>query len=285
MIVALSGSTGFIGQALMKKMRELGWTVRVINRDSFKMSDSEFLEQKTEGTDVVINLAGAPVSKKWTPACKQEIMESRVNSTRKISGSINNALQKPSVFISASAIGIYDSINTHTESSMAFADSFLAQVCRNWEQEAMKAEHSTRVVIFRFGVVLGVEGGALEKMRFPFSIGMGGKLGNGKQAVSFIHLTDLVDAIIFAIQNPTITGIVNAVSPYPSDNAEFTDTLGKVFEQPTWLSVPAFALKMIYGEGAQVMLDGQRVLPEKLLQAGFKFKYPTIQNALVQIYG
>ncbi|MDP1622973.1 MAG: TIGR01777 family oxidoreductase [Bacteroidales bacterium] len=284
MVVSLSGSTGFIGRALMKKMVEMGWTVREINRGSMSLSDQEFCEQKTEGTDAVINLAGAPVSKKWTPAYKLEIMNSRVNITRKISESIINAKLKPSVFISTSAIGIYDSVNLHSESSVAFADSYLAKVCRNWENEAMKSNNATRVVIFRMGVVLGEDGGALEKMRLPFSIGLGAKLGSGKQAVSFIHLSDLIAAIIFTIENPAIIGIVNAVSPYPTNNAEFTDKLGKVFDQPSWLTIPAFALKMIYGEGAQVFLVGQKVIPEKLLQAGFRFTYPTIQNTLVQIY-
>ncbi|MEI7723699.1 MAG: TIGR01777 family oxidoreductase [Bacteroidota bacterium] len=285
MIVAISGSTGFVGEAMMKKMRGLGWSVRIINRDSLALPDHDFLEQLTEGADVVINLAGAPVSRKWTPAIKQEIIDSRVNTTRKISDSIIKAKTKPSVFISASAIGIYDSVNTHTESSTSFANSFLANVCQNWEHEAMRSEKMTRVIIFRLGVVLGEDGGALKKMHLPFSIGAGGKLGTGRQAMSFIHLTDLVEAMIFTIQNPVVTGIVNGVSPYPIDNAEFTDKLGKVLDQPAWLTVPAFALKMIYGEGAQVLLEGQKVLPEKLLQAGFLFKYPTIQNALVQIYG
>lgn len=284
MIVAISGSTGFVGEALMRKMRGLGWSVRIINRESFALPDHDFREQITEGADVVINLAGAPVSRKWTPATKQEIMDSRVNTTRKISDSIINAKTKPSVFISASAIGIYDSINTHTESSTCFANTFLANVCKKWEYEALKSEYSTRVVVFRLGVVLGENGGALKKMHFPFSIGAGGKLGSGRQAMSFIHLADLVDAMIFTIQNPVVTGIVNGVAPYPSDNAEFTDKLGKVLDQPTWLTVPAFALRMIFGEGAQILLEGQRVLPEKLLQSGFLFKYPSIQNALVQIY-
>jgi uncharacterized protein len=285
MIVALSGSTGFVGQALIMEMRKKGWTIRVIDRGSFNLSDQEFLEQKTEGADVIINLAGSPVTRKWTPAWKQEISDSRVKTTRKISDAINRAQNKPSVFISASAIGIYDSVTTHTETSQAFADSFLATVCHNWEHEARKSEKAARVVIFRLGVVLGANGGALGKMHFPFSIGLGGKTGSGKQAVSFIHISDLVEAIIFAIENSSIRGIVNAVSPYPCDNAEFTDKLGKVLDQPAWLMIPSFVLKLMYGEGAQVLLEGQRVLPEKLLQAGFRFKYPTIQNALVQIYG
>jgi uncharacterized protein (TIGR01777 family) len=284
MITAISGSTGFIGRSLIRKMRELDWTIRMMNRDSFALSDQDFLEQKTEGSDVIINLAGAPVSRKWTPEYKQEIMRSRVDTTRRITGSIMQANVQPSVFISASAVGIYDSENLHNESSTAFAGTFLADVCRSWEQEAMNAADVTRVVILRTGVVLGKNGGALEKMHRPFSIGLGGKLGNGKQHVSFIHINDLVDAILFIIENPGIRGIVNAVSPYPSTNAELTDKLAKVMQQPAFLSVPPFALKMMFGEGAQILLEGQKVLPEKLLQAGFRFRYPTLQNALVEIY-
>jgi hypothetical protein len=266
-------------------MKALGWTIRVINRESFALSDNDFLNQLTEGADVIINLAGAPVSKKWTPEYKTEILNSRVETTRKITGSINHAVKKPSVYISASAIGIYDSTHIHSETSQALADTYLAEVCRKWEQEALASANSTRLVILRLGVVLGEDGGALKKMHTPFSIGLGGKLGNGNQPVSFIHITDLVDAIIFIINNQQISGVVNAVSPFPSNNTEFTDKLGKVLDQPTWFTVPAFALKLMFGEGAQVLLEGQRVIPEQLMQAGFRYKYPTIQNALVNIYG
>jgi len=285
MILALSGASGFIGQALVKKFQDKGWSVRVINRDSFSMTDEKFLEEKIEGTDVVINLAGAPVARKWTKVNKQEIYDSRVNTTRKISVAINQANHKPALFISTSAIGIYDSVNTHTEDSSSFASTFLADVCKAWENEAMHAASFTRVVIFRTGVVLGSHGGALAKMHLPFSIGLGAKIGNGEQSVSFIHLNDLINALIFTIENPSIHGVVNAVSPYPSNNAEFSVTLGKALVQPVWFKIPAFAMKMMYGEGARVLLEGQKVLPEKLMKAGFGFKYPTIQNALVQIYG
>jgi len=285
MVVALSGSTGFIGHALLLGMREAGWQTRILDRHSFTLPDKEFTEKYIDGADAVINLAGAPIFRKWTPAGKQEITDSRVNITRRISGSIIIAGSKPAVYISASAIGIYDTVHTHTEDSADFADSFLANVCCKWESEALHARDASRVIIFRFGVVLGKGGGALQKMYIPFSIGMGGKIGNGQQPFSFIHIRDLVNAIIFAVETPSISGIVNAVSPYPSDNAEFTDKLGKVLGQPTWLTIPVFALKMRYGEVAQAMVEGQRVLPGKLLQAGFRFKFPTIQNALVDIYG
>jgi uncharacterized protein len=285
MIVALSGTTGFIGRALIQRMRVLDWTLRMINRESFSLPDQEFLGQKTEGADVVINLAGAPVAKKWTAAYKKEIVDSRINTTRKISDSIIHAKVKPSLFISVSATGVYDSLHDHTESSTEYDNSYLSETCQRWEREALLPDNVTRVVILRLGVVLGEHGGVLQKMHFPFSIGLGGKLGTGKQAFSFIHIADLVEALMFIIENQSVSGVVNAVSPYPTDNREFTDKLAKVLEQPAWLTIPEFALRTIYGEASQVLLGGQRVFPEKLLQAGFRFRYPTIQNALVQIYG
>jgi uncharacterized protein len=285
MIVAVSGSTGFVGQALLRKLRERSCTIRMIDRNAFQKTDGEFLDEYIEGCDAVINLAGAPVARKWTEAWKQEILGSRVMATAKIATAINNAITKPKVFISSSAIGIYNSTNTHTESSMAYSGSFLAKVCQEWENEARRTELSTRLVIFRTGMVLGSDGGALKKMHLPFSIGLGGKTGNGKQAVSFIHIDDLAEAMLFTIDNPAIVGIVNAVTPYPTCNSEFSDRLAKVLGQPCWVTIPGFVLRLLYGDGAQVMLDGQTVLPEKLEQAGFRFKYPTIQNALVKIYG
>jgi len=284
MIIAISGASGFIGQALIKKFRENGWTFRIIDRDSLKLPDTEFRNSLIEGSDAVINLAGAPVSVKWTEARKKEIYDSRINTTRKISENILAAQCKPAVFISGSAIGIYDSVHTHTESSTHFADTFLARVCSDWEKEALTSAGVTRVVLFRTGVVLGSGGGILEKIYFPFSIGLGGKIEKGKQPFSFIHLEDLVNAFLFVIQTPELSGTVNAVSPHPSTNAEFTEMFGKVLKQTTWLTIPPFALKMLLGEGALIMTEGQKVMPEKLLSAGFRFKYPTLMNTLVKIY-
>ena len=285
MIIAISGASGFIGRSLVQKLRETEHSVRVINRDSLALSHEDFTGQKIDGADVVINLAGAPVSKKWTAAGKKEIMESRIHTTRRIVDSIRAARQKPSLFISASAIGIYDSVHQHTENSGQYATGFLAEVCRRWEEEALPAAGETRLVILRIGMVLGAEGGALKKMKLPFSFGLGGKIGTGQQAVSFIHIYDLIEAICFIIDHPEMSGIVNAVSPYPSTNSEFTEKLAKVLGQPAWFTVPAFVLRMVMGEGSQIVLEGQTVFPGKLSDAGFRFRYPTIQNALVRIYG
>jgi uncharacterized protein (TIGR01777 family) len=284
MIVAISGATGFIGQSLRKKLRSLEWTIRLIDRASILLPDKEFREQYIEGCDVVINLAGATIAQRWTESSKREMRDSRILTTRKIAQGIASAAARPSLFISQSAIGIYDSVNTHDESSTGFATGFLADLCRDWENEALAVRQITRVALFRTGLVFGEDGGFLEKLYAPFSIGFGGKIGNGRQIMSFIHIDDLVAAYLFTIENPAITGVVNAVTPFPTTNAEFTDKLGKVLKQPTWLTIPSFILKMKLGEGAGMVMEGQKVIPGKLEKAGFRFKYPTVQNALVKIY-
>ncbi len=284
MIVAIRGATGFVGRALTSKIAETGGTVRIIDRHSLSLPDDEFRKQKIEGTDAVINLAGAPVSGKWTPERKREIYNSRIDTTRKIANAILACDGQLPMLVSASAVGIYDNLHTHTETSVLFGDSFLAEVCRDWEKEANRVLPASRVVVFRIGLVLGENGGALKKMHRPFRHGLGGKIGSGKQVISFIHMADLVAALLFAINTPSMQGVYNAVSPFPVTNAEFTEKLGKVLKQPALLTIPSFALKLLFGEGAQILLEGQRVLPERLGQAGFTFRYPTLQSALIRIY-
>ena len=284
MQISMSGATGFIGNMLNKRFFEKGWPVNVINRQSFELNDKEFIEKKIEGSDVVINLTGAPIVKRWNESYKKEIFHSRIDTTRKIATAIRNASRKPQVFISGSAIGIYNSTETHTEESQHFADDFMGKVCRDWEYEAVEATTSTRVVIFRTGVVLGKNGGALKTMYTPFKIGLGGIIGNGKQPFSWITITDIVDAFVFTIENESFSGIVNAVAPNPTTNYHFTKTLGKVLNQPAIMRVPEFALKLIYGEGSKALTSGQNVLPEKLLKAGFTFRFPTIEKALMDLY-
>jgi uncharacterized protein len=284
MQISMSGATGFIGNMLNNRFIEKGWSVNIIDRKSLAMNEKEFLEKKIEGSDVVINLAGAPVLKRWNENYKNEIYHSRIDTTRKIATAIRNANRKPDVFISGSAIGIYNSIETHTEESQHFSDDFMGKICRDWEHEAFEASGSTRVVIFRTGVVLSKNGGALKTMDTPFKIGLGGVIGSGKQAFSWIHIFDLIDAFIYTIENETISGIVNAVGPEPTTNYHFTKTFGKVLVQPTIMRVPEFALRMIYGEGSRALTAGQNVLPEKLLKKGFIFRFPTIEKALLDLY-
>jgi uncharacterized protein len=188
------------------------------------------------------------------------------------------------LFICASAIGIYDSEHEHNDDSTWFAGGFLADLVRSWESEAIKASAYTRTSILRTGLVLGGGGGALKKMYLPFSIGLGGKIGNGRQMMSWIYLEDLAAIYQFIIENPSLSGIYNAVAPEPVTNEHFTEIFGKVLNQPSLLTVPSFALKAIYGEGAQTLVTGQNVKPERLLKEGFVFQYPTIEKALVKIY-
>ena len=285
MIVSISGAGGFIGKALRKVFNEKGWTIKSKNRESFSMPDEEFRNSFIEGCEVIINLAGASISNRWSDEYKREIYDSRINATQKIVRSILASEHKPGLLISASAVDIYNSINIHDEQSTSFGSSFLSEVCLDWEKEAMKASGAVRLVIPRIGLVLGDDGGALDKMYRPFSLGLGAKIGKGTQWMSFIHIRDLVNVFIFIIENLSITGPVNAVSPYPVTNEEFSTTFGKVLKQPVFLSIPASVLKFIYGEGAEVLLDGHKVLPGVLAEKGFHFKYPTITNSLVNLFG
>lgn len=284
MIVALTGATGFIGRNIVQKLRQREYRVIIIEKSDFQIPGNSVIETKINGCDILINLAGAPVGRKWTPEIKHEILASRVETTRALADAILKIPDKPSLFISSSAVGIYNSSDAHKEDSTGFSDSYLAKVCQEWEKEAQRTSGTTRLVIFRLGVVLGKNGGALEKLEKIFRVGLGGKLGSGEQAFSFIHMHDLMNAFLYTMDHPEINGIVNLVAPYPSTNREFTDKLGKVFGQPAFFRVPVFALKLAYGEGARVLLDGQRVYPGKLVGSGFRFEFPTIQKCLIDIF-
>lgn len=284
MQISISGSTGFIGQELVEKFRGTDITVNPIDRDSLGWDDETFIRKKIEGSDVIINLAGAPVIHRWTDNYKKEIYHSRIDTTRKIVRSIEKADVKPKLLISSSAIGIYDPIHEHTETSSLFSGDFLGTVCRDWEAEALRAEPFTRVVILRTGVVLGTEGGALAKMYKFFSFGLGGKTGNGQQHFSWIHIRDFISVFQILIHQDQISGIVNGVAPNPTTNAHFSEVFGKVLAKPALFTIPPFALRTLYGEGAETLLKGQRVLPEKLLQNKFDFQYPTIESALLNLF-
>ena len=284
MQVSISGSTGFIGGELVEKFRGTEITVNSIDRASLGWDDETFVKRKIEGSQVIINLAGAPVIHRWSDNYKEEIYDSRINTTRKIVRSIEKIKVKPRLFISSSAIGIYDPVHEHTESSNLLSDDYLGTVCRDWETEALKAQKFTRVVILRTGIVLGTTGGALAKMYKFFSFGLGGKTGDGQQHFSWIHIRDFINIFRFVIENEQVSGIINGVAPNPTTNAHFTEVFGKVLAKPAVLTIPPIALKALYGEGADALLKGQRVLPEKLLQNKFDFQFPTIESALLNLY-
>jgi uncharacterized protein (TIGR01777 family) len=284
MLVSISGSTGLIGRELIETFHDKGIEFRVINRDSLKLPDDTFLESKIEGVDAVINLAGAPILKRWTEDYKKEIYSSRIETTRKISNAILHAKVKPKVYITNCAIGIYDTVHVHSEESTGFANDFPGKVCRDWEAEAFAAAGVTRVVVLRTGVVLSTKGGAIKTAHGPFSIGFGGTIGKGDQAFSWIHIRDLMHIFQTILENNSISGVVNAVAPNPTTNYHFTKTFGKVLNQITIFKIPTAILKAKYGEAASTLIEGQNVIPEKLTKAGFEFEFPTIEKALLNLY-
>jgi uncharacterized protein len=235
------------------------------------------------GADAVVHLAGEPVSQRWTKEAREKIRASRVDGTRKLVDAMRE--NPPRVLVSASAVGYYGSRGDEllTESSSP-ANDFLGGVCRQWESEARKAEEfGVRVVCLRNGVVLGNGGGALEKMTPPFKLGLGGKIGDGKQWMAWIHLDDVVGLIEFAISSSELRGAVNATAPNPVTNREFTRELAAAVHRPAILPVPKFALHLLFGDMAQIVYASQRVIPQAALQAGYTFRFPDLNAALLDL--
>lgn len=304
MKVAIAGATGFVGTRLVEKLQAAGHQVVVLSRDAAKAgrvfpasaypnlevvaytpAESGDWQKSIAGCDAVVNLAGVPIAEeRWTEARQQAILDSRRLTTAKLVEAIVNANPKPSVFVSASAIGYYGTSETaeFDENSPAGND-FLAAVCKDWEAAAQPAKNAgTRLAILRLGIVLGM-GGALAKMLPPFKLFAGGPIGTGKQWFSWIHREDVVDLILYSLQNSQVQGVLNATAPNPVRMNELCQTLGEVLSRPSWLPVPSFALEMLLGDGAKVVLEGQKVLPKQTLASGFQYQYPTLKLALEEI--
>jgi len=236
-----------------------------------------------DGVDAVFHLAGESIFHgRWNTQKKERIRASRVENTRHLVDIISQAENKPKTLICSSAIGYYGSQGDEklTEHS-APGNDFLAQVCMDWEKEALRAEdYGVRVVLIRTGVVLGADGGALAQMLTPFKLGVGGRLGSGRQYMSWIHIDDLIGTMLYARENTNLRGAVNAVAPNPVTNSEFTHTLAKALHRPAILPAPGFALKILLGEFANILLGSQRVVPEALQKAGYNYTYPGLKEAL-----
>lgn len=279
-LIAISGASGFVGSNLCRRFEENGWEIIALGRGEFALS-SEELSKRIHGVDVIVNLAGAPVIGRWSEDYKKLLYESRVTLTAKLITACKLMEKPPSVFLSASAIGCYSATGTHTEEDNVMSEDFLGHLIRDWEQEAFRAkEFGSRATVFRFGVVLGNGGGALEKMLFPFKMGLGGTIGNGKQPFSWIHIKDLIRVFEAAINDSTYEGVYNLTAPHPTTNIELTKILGRFLSRPTILSIPVFVLRLLYGEGAQVLTSGQTVIPQRLLDRGFQFDFPFIKEAV-----
>ncbi len=277
--IILSGQTGFLGSHLTSFYNDLNVEVVGLTRKDFLLGPAE-LAAKLEGALAVIHLAGAPIIGRWTASYKKEVYESRILTTRKLVSAMELLKQKPDVFLCASAVGIYPDEGRHDENSAAVGDGFLGKVTADWEREAAKAGEICRTVMLRFGIMLGKSGGALKKMSLPFKFGVGGRIGSGKQMMSWIHIEDVMSAIHFAITQPEINGPLNVSSPNPTSNREFTKTLARVMRRPAIFPVPAFMLRLVFGQGAVVLTGGQTALPKKLQDSGFVFKFPNLEPAL-----
>jgi uncharacterized protein (TIGR01777 family) len=303
MRVAITGATGFVGRALVEALLGRGDEVLAFTRDPERASDQldpevalarwdtadpAGMAPHLAGRDAVVNLAGEPIfGKRWNETQKARIRASRVEGTRALVEAIRHAEPRPSTLVSGSAVGYYGGTGSQelAEDAPSGAD-FLATVCRDWEREALRARDAgLRTVILRIGVVLGSGGGALPRMLTPFKLFVGGPVGSGTQWFSWIHAADLVRLVLFALDHPQVRGVLNATAPTPVTNREFSDTLGHVLGRPAWLPAPAFGLRAALGEVASILLEGQRVVPHRALEAGFAFEHPEPEAALRAILG
>ncbi|TVP64471.1 MAG: TIGR01777 family protein [Leptolyngbya sp. LCM1.Bin17] len=304
MKIAITGATGFVGSRLVERLQAEGHSVVVLTRSAdhgrkvfpdIAFPQVEIVEYTPQssgpwqgvlsGCDGVVNLAGAPISERWTDEHKQAMVDSRKIGTEKLVEALAQADPRPTVWVNASAIGYYGTSETATfdEASQPIEDDFLSQVCQAWEGAAQGVQaYGARLVILRFGIVLGM-GGAVAKMLTPFRMFAGGPIGSGRQWFSWIHRDDVVSLIIRALNDPTLEGVYNATSPNPVRMGEFCKILGKVLNRPSWLPVPDFVLEAILGDGAQVVLEGQQVLPKRTESTGFEYHYVQVKDALVEI--
>ena len=297
MKIVIAGGAGFLGSGLAISFREDGHDVVVLTRRPRKPGDVAWdplaptgdWASTIEGADAVVNLAGESLDAgRWTAARKAAILESRIAATRAIVAVMAKARRPPSVFVSASAIGVY---GTHgggaalTENSPPGSD-FLASVCVAWEAQALEAAWMTRVVLLRTGLVLDRRGGALPKLALPFRLFAGGRAGSGNQYWSWIHREDWTRGVRWAINTPDATGPLNLTAPSPVTNVEFAKTLGRVLHRPALMPAPPFAMRLLLGEMADALiLTGQRVLPSKAMLHRFEFRYPDLESALCAIFG
>jgi uncharacterized protein (TIGR01777 family) len=297
MKILISGSTGLIGSALIPALQSGGHeTVRLVRLSSpgtnprngsvtWDPKSGQLNATELEGIDAAIHLAGENIAaSRWTPAQKARIRESRVSGTQLLAGTLAKLKTLPKTLVCSSAIGFYgDRSDERLNEDSPPGAGFLADTCREWEAAAKPAaDRGIRVVHLRTGIVLASQGGALAKMLTPFRLGIAGIVGSGQQYMSWISLDDLVAVISFALSKETLRGPVNAVAPNPVTNHEFTKTLGRVLRRPTVFPMPAFAARLAFGEMAdRLLLASARVEPKRLIEAGFRFRFPELEAALV----
>ncbi len=294
MKIAISGGSGFIGNKLTELLIKEGHEVVILTRkERHTLKGVTYVRWLTEGAapeielenvDAFINLAGVSINDGiWTEKHQKQIYNSRMEATDELLRIIDLLPNKPSIFINASAIGIYPvSLDAqYTEDSTVTPNDFLGRTVFDWEQKAKQVEkYGARTVFMRFGVVLGNDGGALPLMTLPYKLFVGGTVGSGKQWVSWVHVLDVVRAILFAVNNDSLNGPVNVTAPTPVRMKDFGKTIGSVFKRPHWFPAPSFVMKLALGEKSKLVLEGQNVYPKVLMEAGFEFLFPKLNLAL-----
>lgn len=298
MKILCAGATGFIGKPLVRRLVRRGHDVVLLSRTpplpgaaieaGVRMLQWDGKTERgwaaeVEGADAVINLAGAPIPlRRWSGATRARLWNSRVNATSAIVGAIQASVRKPSLLVNASAVGYYGDVpEGEVREDYPKGNSFLSEMCAAWEGEAIGAASSaTRVVLLRTGIVLAPDGGALAPMLRAFRLFVGGPLGNGLQWFPWIHREDVLSIIEFSLAHPALRGPVNVSAPQPARMTDFCATLGTVLRRPSWLAVPPTVLRLLFGETAAIVLGGQKLIPAKLLEHGFRFQYPNLEAAL-----
>lgn len=300
MKIIITGATGLIGTSIIKKLTTRGDQVTILTRGTDakgQLLNVNYVtwtpgkegdwEKVVDGQDGVIHLAGASIfGRRWNKDYKRKILESRKYGTRSIVDAIRKANNKPPVLVTASGVGYYgkDTGERVITEADSVGNDFLAEVCRLWEEEAIKVEaYDVRRVSIRTGVVLDKNEGALNRMLLPFRLFVGGPLGSGEQWFSWIHIDDLADIYIKALDDNALKGSINGSSPNPVKMKQFAKTLGKVIHRPSWFRVPVFLMKIVLGEAAEYVIGGQKVIPQKLMNFGYKFKYPDVELALKEL--
>ncbi|TVP52132.1 MAG: TIGR01777 family protein [Halomonadaceae bacterium] len=295
--IFITGGTGFIGHKLCRTLYQRGIQVSVFSRRSedqvqalcgpVRVVDRLSALPGLGPVDGVFNLAGEGIAdKRWSEARKKELLDSRVALTHELVGHMKRCPVPPPVLISGSAVGYYgDQGDREVTEDTSPQNEFTHTMCADWEAAALEAADISRVCLSRTGLVIGAGGGFLEKMRLPFKLGLGGRLSHGRQFMPWIHRDDMVAALLFLLDTSDASGAYNLTAPNPVSNREFTRILGKVLHRPTVLPAPALALKLAMGEMAGLLLTGQKALPARLQQAGFEFRFPTLQPALQEALG